>query len=109
MAALTNPNGLGGTPVWTQLAPTGSAPGPLFAQGAVFDPANQRMIVVGGRDVNGDYVNGVIVLAFAPHPADAFPVRYAYNLNLGDSVINLLAGERRHGARRFTLLLPDSC
>jgi len=46
---LSNANGLGGTPVWTQLTPSG---GPSVRQGstAVYDPTSNRMIVFGGWD-----------------------------------------------------------
>src|SRR5437867_2039251 len=42
---LTNANGLGGTPVWTQLAPVGVLPAPRGAHSAVYDSANNRMVV----------------------------------------------------------------
>jgi hypothetical protein len=45
---LTNANGQGGTPLWTQLAPTGTAPKPRTGQSAVYDSVNNRMLVFGG-------------------------------------------------------------
>jgi len=44
---LSNANGLGGTPAWTQLSPAG---GPSVRQGAatVYDPNSNRMTVFGG-------------------------------------------------------------
>ena len=45
---LSNANGLGGTPTWTQLPQLGTPPGPRASHRAVFDTANQRMIVFGG-------------------------------------------------------------
>jgi hypothetical protein len=45
---LTNANGQGGTPQWTQLAPTGTAPKARTGQSAVYDSANNRMILFGG-------------------------------------------------------------
>jgi parallel beta-helix repeat protein len=49
---LTNANGLGGTPVWMQLATTGT---PQARQGhkAFYDSASNRMIVWGGQDGGG--------------------------------------------------------
>src|SRR2546425_2411133 len=47
---LSNANGLGGAPVWTQLAQLGTPPGPRFYHTAAFDAGNQRMILLGGRD-----------------------------------------------------------
>jgi len=45
---LSHANGTGGTPVWTQLSPTGTAPMTRTGQTAVYDSANDRMIVFGG-------------------------------------------------------------
>jgi Kelch motif protein/galactose oxidase-like protein len=47
---LSNANGLGGTPAWTQLAVTGTPPSPRKAQSAVYDPNTNRMIIFGGAD-----------------------------------------------------------
>jgi hypothetical protein len=46
---LTNANGLGGTPTWIQLTPTGSLPAPRADHTAVFDEANNRMILFAGN------------------------------------------------------------
>jgi len=45
---LTNANGLGGTPTWTQLSPSGTAPAPREGHTAIYDSASNRMIVFGG-------------------------------------------------------------
>jgi hypothetical protein len=45
---LSNANGHGGTPRWTQLAPTGTAPSARTGQSAVYDSVNNRMIIFGG-------------------------------------------------------------
>jgi hypothetical protein len=47
---LSNANGLGGTPTWTELAQFGTPPGPRVYHAAAFDSANQRMILLGGRN-----------------------------------------------------------
>lgn len=60
---LSNANGLGGEPVWTQISQNCVTPGPRFYHTAAFDAANQRMIVLGGRDVNDQPSNRVWVLA----------------------------------------------
>ncbi len=60
---LSNANGLGGTPVWTELSQGCLTPGPMFYHTAAFDSANQRMILLSGRDVNGIPSNRVWVLA----------------------------------------------
>jgi hypothetical protein len=61
---LDNANGLGGTPAWKELSQTGPAPGPRSGHTAAFDLANQRMIVLGGRDQADTTSNRVWVLAW---------------------------------------------
>lgn len=61
---LSNANGLGGTPAWTQLAPTGTAPSPREYSSAVYDFTNNRMIVFAGSDTTGP-LNEVWVLSNA--------------------------------------------
>lgn len=57
---LQNANGLGGTPIWTQLLPVGG-PVPRASHSAVYDSANNRMVVFGGGTATGS-VNDVWVL-----------------------------------------------
>jgi hypothetical protein len=45
---LSNANGLGGSPTWTQLAPTGTAPSSNSQSSAVYDRDSNRLIVYGG-------------------------------------------------------------
>jgi hypothetical protein len=45
---LSNANGLGGTPAWSQLRPTGVAPGRRGNHSAVYDAVNNRMILFAG-------------------------------------------------------------
>ncbi len=45
---LSNANGTGGTPAWTQLTASGSGPAPRGGHTAVYDSQNSRMIVYGG-------------------------------------------------------------
>jgi RHS repeat-associated protein len=45
---LSNANGLGGNPAWTQLSPTGTPPSPRRYFSAVYDPSSNRMILFGG-------------------------------------------------------------
>ena len=58
---LTNANGLGGTPAWTQLSPTGGPPDAVDASTAVYDPTTDRLIVFGG----GEFLNSVWTLSNA--------------------------------------------
>ncbi len=46
--ALTNANGLGGTPAWTQLSPSAGPPLPRVGADAVYDPSSNRMTIFGG-------------------------------------------------------------
>lgn len=47
---LSNANGLGGTPTWTEL-PTGlGGPGPRYGQTAVYDPSSNELILFAGLD-----------------------------------------------------------
>src|SRR5260370_36393143 len=45
---LANPNGVGGTPAWTQLTPAGGPPSIRDGHTAGYDGASNRMIVFGG-------------------------------------------------------------
>jgi hypothetical protein len=47
---LSNANRVNGTPTWTQLAPTGTAPVPRIFHTSVYDPASNRMMVFGGNN-----------------------------------------------------------
>lgn len=63
---LQNANGLGGTPAWTQLFPTGGPPPLRWSHTAVYDQATNRMTVFGGAGVftpaTGGRLNDVWVL-----------------------------------------------
>ncbi len=48
---LSHANGSGGTPVWTQLSPTGTTPTARTGHTATYDSVNNRMTIFGG--VNG--------------------------------------------------------
>jgi hypothetical protein len=45
----TSTNGLGGTPTWSQLSPSGDLPTPRSLHSTFYDATNNRMIVFGGR------------------------------------------------------------
>lgn len=45
---LSHANGTGGTPTWTQLFPTGTAPSARTAHSAFYDSVSNRMIIYGG-------------------------------------------------------------
>ena len=52
---LSNANGVGGTPTWTQMSPTGSLPAGRWAHTAVYDTANNRMVIFGGDNLDATY------------------------------------------------------
>jgi len=63
---LSNANGLGGAPAWTQLSPGGPPPLGLFGSSAVYDPVNNIMTVFGGENlVRTAYSNGAWTLSHA--------------------------------------------
>jgi hypothetical protein len=45
---LSNANGLGGAPTWTQLSPSGTPPAPRGLATAVYDPGSNTMTIFGG-------------------------------------------------------------
>jgi len=58
---LTSANGVGGTPEWIQLSPTGTLPSPRLGAEAVYDPPTDKMTIFGGTTASG-LVNEVWVL-----------------------------------------------
>jgi N-acetylneuraminic acid mutarotase len=61
---LSHANGGGETPTWTQLVPAGPGPEPIQGHSAVYDAANNRMIVHGGGTAEG-LLNDVWILTNA--------------------------------------------
>jgi hypothetical protein len=61
---LQNANGLGGTPAWIKLNPTGMRPDPRVGHSSVYDVVNNRMVVFGGSTTDGwsSFVNDAWVL-----------------------------------------------
>jgi hypothetical protein len=62
---LTNANGLGGVPTWTQLATSGGPPPGQYGPSAVYDPDSNRLIAFGGNAVRIGSSNAVWVLTNA--------------------------------------------
>jgi uncharacterized repeat protein (TIGR01451 family) len=54
--ALSNANGLGGPPTWTNIVPEGAtgAPPPRALHSAIYDPASNTMTIFGGVGANSD-------------------------------------------------------
>ena len=62
---ITHLNHVGGSPLWTQMTPTGTLPGVREGHTAVYDPTNNKMIVFGGTDCSGNYYNDLWILSNA--------------------------------------------
>jgi hypothetical protein len=62
--ALTNANGIGGSPGWIQFSPSGTPPSARYGHSAVYDATNNRMIVYGGY-TGRTYVGDTWVLSNA--------------------------------------------
>jgi hypothetical protein len=62
---LTNANGLGATPAWIQLSPTGTRPPGRYLTPAAYDPNTNRMIIFGGILEGGSTGNDLWVLTNA--------------------------------------------
>jgi len=62
---LSNANGAGGTPTWTQLSPSGTLPTARQNHSAVYDSANNRMTIFGGSDAANNVLGDTWVLAGA--------------------------------------------
>ncbi len=99
---LSNANGLGGSPVWTQLNPSNAGPGARTAHFAAYDSANNRMILFGGTTAFGYTTNDVWILSNANglggtpvwtqlNPAGPLPAGRAYFAAAYDPVLNTLA------------------
>ena len=55
---------LSGTPTWTKLNPTGTAPAPRFAGATIFDEGRDRFLVSGGTDFD-QYFGDTFALTFS--------------------------------------------
>lgn len=62
---LDNANGSGGTPTWTSLSPSGSAPSPRAQHGAIYDSASNRMTIFAGQNCFSTLFNDTWVLTNA--------------------------------------------
>jgi hypothetical protein len=63
---LSNANGLGGTPAWTQLALDGVLPVPRIFHTAVFDAASGGMMVFGGGSFEGIFFSTWLLTGATP-------------------------------------------
>lgn len=97
---LSNANGLGGTPVWTQLSPGGSAPSGREASSAIYDTTNNVMVVYGGDQGSSATLGDVWVLFHAngiggtPTWTQLFPTGTAPSARTGQSAVYDSANNR---------------
>lgn len=62
---LSNANGSGGSPTWTELSPGGTAPPPRSGHAATYDPVANTMTIFGGTDCSGGYLDDAWVMSNA--------------------------------------------
>jgi hypothetical protein len=62
---LTNATGLSGTPTWTKVSPTGTAPVARYGHSAIYDSANNRMTIYGGATGQNSVKNDSWILTNA--------------------------------------------
>ncbi len=62
---LSDANGASGQPQWSATAIQGGSPGPRHYHVAGYDPTSNTLIVFGGSDCNGGFLNDVWVLSAA--------------------------------------------
>jgi len=60
---------LGGTPAWTELAPSGIPPSARYLHGAIYDPVRDRMVVFGGLGDSFSILGDVWTLSLTGTPA----------------------------------------
>src|SRR5262252_2257886 len=119
--SLSHANGLGGTPTWTNLIPDGThgSPGKRWGHSAIYDAANNRMVIFaggsGGQDAFPEF-NDLWVLADANgiggaptwtrlHPAGVIPGRRGGHTAVYDPLTNrvlMYAGDSAE-AKFFTV------
>ncbi len=108
---LTNANGLGGTPTWMPLAPTGSSPPGRIGHSAIYDPGSNRMIVFAGTtdatrlndvwvltNANGTEAVAPIWVPLAPGgPLPAVRAGHSYTYDPISNRMTVFGGEAQYG------------
>ena len=105
---LSNANGLGGAPNWTQLNPSGGPPSARCCMATVYDPATKRMVVFGGGN-NTSSLNDTWTLSFAPPtPVQILSISPAIGGNTGNVTARIFGNGFQSGATvRLTGVGPD--
>jgi hypothetical protein len=93
---LSNANGTGGTPVWTKLSPTGTAPGTRTGQTGTYDSVTNRMTIFGGVNLGVTLsdswlltsANGIGTPGWIPIKSQGTAPSVAYHSAVYDSSLN---------------------
>ena len=120
---LSHANGVGGTPQWTNIVANGAAGSPAKRESptAVYDVANNRMIIFGGGPLTGGSFNDVWVLASANglgtpawtklRPTGVLPGTRYFTSAVYDAINNqmmVFAGTNDEAAYFVTWVLSDA-
>ena len=98
---LDHANGLGGTPTWTQLFPTGAPPGARQGHQAVYDPSTNSMIVWAGQNGGGS--------ACSPDAySDVWVLRHANGIGGTPNWVQLLPTGGPPAGQYFSTAVYDS-
>jgi len=105
---LSNANGLGGTPYWTQLSPTGAPPSARAGMATVYDPSSQRMVIFGGGDNSGP-LNDTWTLNFMPSTSvQISSISPPAGGNAGSATVRVFGSNFQNGATvTLTGIGPD--
>jgi hypothetical protein len=105
---LSNANGLGGTPYWTQLSPSGGPPSARASMATVYDPTNQRMVIFGGGN-NTSSLNDTWALTLASSTSvQILSISPAIGGNAGSATVRVFGSGFQNGATvRLTGVGPD--
>lgn len=121
---LSHANGVGGTPQWANIVANGAAGSPTKRESptAVYDVANNRMIIFGGGPLSGGSFNDVWVLANANglggppawtklRPTGALPGSRFFHAAVYDAINNqmmVFAGDNDEAVYFVTWVLSDA-
>ena len=120
---LSHANGVGGTPQWTNIVANGAAGSPAKRESptAVYDVANNRMIILGGGPLSGGSFNDVWVLTNANglgtpawtklRPTSVLPGTRYFTSAVYDAINNqmmVFAGTNDEAAYLVTWVLSDA-
>jgi hypothetical protein len=94
---LNHANGMGGTPKWTKLTPTGTAPAARTGASAVYDPGSNRMLIYGGVNAVGG----------TTWYTDTWAITNANNTGGAPAWVNINASVSTNPTRRYHTAIYD--